>query len=111
MPITDDATAGAIVKNQRLVDLALNGRNSLKLVALSPNVTADFANGGRQVRARVESTGWSPQLPAALRVWYHNRREWNYFTPGGPISIAKLLDGPNKLFCENFNLQRYQEVR
>ncbi len=49
---TADATVGTVIEEERIVDLPLNGRNYLQLVALSPNVTAGFATpgqtGGRQ---------------------------------------------------------------
>jgi len=49
---TSDATVGTVIEQQRIVDLPLNGRNYLQLIALSPNVTAGFSTpgqvGGRQ---------------------------------------------------------------
>jgi carboxypeptidase family protein len=49
---TSDAVVGTVIDQQRIVDLPLNGRNYLQLIALSPNVTAGFRTpgqvGGRQ---------------------------------------------------------------
>src|SRR5262249_39565149 len=44
---TATATVGTVIENRRIVELPLNGRNYLPLVALSPNVSADFAGPGQ----------------------------------------------------------------
>ena len=36
---TTNATVGTVIENRRIVELPLNGRNFLQLVALSPNVS------------------------------------------------------------------------
>lgn len=43
---TEDATIGSVIENRRIVELPLNGRNFLQLVALSPNVSYGFASNG-----------------------------------------------------------------
>jgi hypothetical protein len=43
---TEDATVGSVIENRRIVELPLNGRNFLQLVALSPNVSYGFASNG-----------------------------------------------------------------
>ncbi|MCC7175177.1 MAG: carboxypeptidase regulatory-like domain-containing protein [Bryobacterales bacterium] len=49
---TDNATVGSVIEERRIVELPLNGRNYLQLVALSPNVATGFGTpgqaGGRQ---------------------------------------------------------------
>jgi len=74
---TEDATVGTVIDNQRIVDLPLNGRNFLQFVALSPNVSAGFANGG-QSTARLGGDRSTQQISVA-----GSRREWNYFTLDG----------------------------
>jgi hypothetical protein len=43
---TEDATVGSVIENRRIIELPLNGRNFLQLVALSPNVSYGFASNG-----------------------------------------------------------------
>jgi hypothetical protein len=47
MMATENATVGTVIENRRIVELPLNGRNFLQLVALSPNVTYGFATPGQ----------------------------------------------------------------
>ncbi|MFN0169032.1 MAG: carboxypeptidase regulatory-like domain-containing protein [Bryobacteraceae bacterium] len=61
---TENATVGTVVENKRIVELPLNGRNFLQLVALAPNMNLGFAvtgdaNGrqGGQRAAQVISIG------------------------------------------------------
>src|SRR4030095_16417771 len=44
---TENATVGTVIENRRIVELPLNGRNYLSLIALSPNVSAGFAGAGQ----------------------------------------------------------------
>jgi len=74
---TENATVGTVIENQRIVELPLNGRNFLQLVALSPNVNASFASAG-QSGSRQGGDRANQQLSIA-----GNRREWNYFTLDG----------------------------
>src|SRR5205085_4078791 len=49
---TENASLGTVIDGQRIVDLPLNGRNFLGLVAGSPNVSANFnTNGGSSTGA------------------------------------------------------------
>jgi hypothetical protein len=74
---TENATVGTVIENKRIVELPLNGRNYLQLVALSPNVSADFAGPG-QAGARQGGTRAAQQLSISGQ-----RREFNYFTLDG----------------------------
>jgi len=44
---SENATVGTVIENKRIVELPLNGRNYLQLVALSPNVSFGFPSAGQ----------------------------------------------------------------
>ena len=46
---TEDATVGTVIETKRIVELPLNGRNYLQLVALAPNVSYGFGSAGQAV--------------------------------------------------------------
>ena len=74
---TSNATIGTVIENRRIVELPLNGRNYLQLVALSPNVSADFAGPG-QSGTRQGGTRSQQQLSISGQ-----RREFNNYTLDG----------------------------
>ena len=74
---TENATVGTVIENKRIVDMPLNGRNFLQLVALSPNVSYGFSDSGiagtRQGGARAQQN---------ISV-SGQRSEFNHFTLDG----------------------------
>ncbi len=74
---TEDATVGTVIENKRIVELPLNGRNFLQLVALSPNVTYGFATPG-QVSGRQGGDRGSQNISLMGM-----RGTWNRFTLDG----------------------------
>ena len=74
---TENATVGTVIENQRIVELPLNGRNFIQLVALSPNVNATFADGGAAT-SRQGGDRASQNFSIAGQ-----RREFNYYTLDG----------------------------
>src|SRR5688572_8739969 len=74
---TENATVGTVIENRRIVELPLNGRNFLSLVALSPNVSAEFAGAG-QAGDRQGGSRANQQISISGQ-----RREFNYYTLDG----------------------------
>ena len=74
---TSNATIGTVIENRRIVELPLNGRNYLQLVALSPNVSAEFAGPG-QAGDRQGGSRANQNLSISGQ-----RREFNFYTLDG----------------------------
>jgi hypothetical protein len=68
----ENATVGTVIENKRIVDLPLNGRNFLQLVATAPNVSFGFANAG-QSGSRQGGTRASQNISVAGQRSYFNR--------------------------------------
>ena len=75
---TENVTVGTVIDNQRIVDLPLNGRNFVQLIALSPNVSANFTSNGGQANARQGGDRTTQEISVSGL-----RREFNNFTLDG----------------------------
>ncbi len=73
----ENATVGTVVENRRIVDLPLNGRNFLQLVALAPNVTTLSPSAG-QAGARQGGDRANQSISVAGQ-----RTMFDYFTLDG----------------------------
>jgi len=75
---TESATVGTVIDNNRIVGLPLNGRSFTQLIALSPNVAANFVNNGGQASARQGGDRAAQEISVA-----GSRREYMNFTLDG----------------------------
>src|SRR5262249_50105131 len=100
---TSNATIGTVIENRRIVELPLNGRNYLQLVALSPNVSAEFAGPG-QAGDRQGGTRANQQLSISGQ-----RREFNYYTLDGvdntDVNFNTYIFQPSVDALEEFKVQ------
>jgi hypothetical protein len=100
---TENATVGTVIENRRIVELPLNGRNYLQLVALSPNVSAEFAGPG-QAGDRQGGTRANQQLSISGQ-----RREFNYYTLDGvdntDVNFNTYIFLPSVDALEEFKVQ------
>jgi Carboxypeptidase regulatory-like domain len=100
---TANATIGTVIENRRIVELPLNGRNYLQLVALSPNVSAEFAGAG-QAGTRQGGTRANQQLSISGQ-----RREFNYYTLDGvdntDVNFNTYIFLPSVDALEEFKVQ------
>jgi outer membrane receptor protein involved in Fe transport len=75
---TESATLGTVIDNTRIVNLPLNGRSFTQLIALSPNVAANFVNNGGQAATRQGGDRANQEISVAGM-----RREYINFTLDG----------------------------
>ena len=73
----ENASVGTVIDNRRIVELPLNGRNYLQMVALSPNVSAEQGAGG-EAAARKGGTRTEKSLSVA-----GSRNQFNHYTLDG----------------------------
>lgn len=100
---TESATVGTVIEQQRIVELPLNGRNFLQLVALSPNVTYGFAapsiaagrQGGDRVNQNISIAGM--------------RGTFNYYTLDGvadtDVNFNLYIQVPSVDALQEFKVQ------
>lgn len=100
---TENATVGTIIENRRIVELPLNGRNYLSLIALSPNVSANFAGAG-QAGDRQGGSRANQQISISGQ-----RREFNYYTLDGvdntDVNFNTYIFLPSVDALEEFKVQ------
>jgi Carboxypeptidase regulatory-like domain/TonB-dependent Receptor Plug Domain/TonB dependent receptor len=77
MLTTENATVGMVIEQKQIVELPLNGRNFLQLVALSPNVTFGFT-AAAQAAGRQGGTRADQNISLAGL-----RGTWNHYTLDG----------------------------
>ena len=100
---TENATVGTVIENRRIVELPLNGRNFLSLIALSPNVSASFAGPG-QAGDRQGGSRANQQISISGQ-----RREFNYYTLDGvdntDVNFNTYIFLPSVDALEEFKVQ------
>ena len=100
---TENATVGTVIENRRIVELPLNGRNYLSLIALSPNVSAGFAGPG-QAGDRQGGSRAGQQISISGQ-----RREFNYYTLDGvdntDVNFNTYIFLPSVDALEEFKVQ------
>lgn len=74
---TENGAVGTVIDNRRIVELPLNGRNYLQMVALSPNVSAEQGAGG-EAAARKGGTRTERSISVAGA-----RNQFNHYTLDG----------------------------
>jgi hypothetical protein len=92
-----------VIENRRIVELPLNGRNYLSLIALSPNVSAGFAGAG-QAGDRQGGSRANQQISISGQ-----RREFNYYTLDGvdntDVNFNTYIFLPSVDALEEFKVQ------
>src|SRR5258707_11901065 len=72
MLTTENATVGTVIEQKSIVELPLNGRDFLQLVALSPNVSFGFASPNQSQRRQGGSRSEQNIAVAGMRGTWNN---------------------------------------
>ncbi len=68
---SENASAGTVIENRRIVELPLNGRNWLQMVALAPNVSAEMRASGHVDARQGGERGRQPVSVAGQRQFFN----------------------------------------
>lgn len=68
---SENANVGTVIENRRIVDLPLNGRNWLQMVALAPNVSAEMRASGHVDSRQGGERGRQPISVAGQRQFFN----------------------------------------
>ncbi len=68
---SENAAVGTVIENRRIVELPLNGRNWLQMVALSPNVSAEMRASGHVDSRQGGERGRQPISIAGQRQFFN----------------------------------------
>jgi outer membrane receptor protein involved in Fe transport len=100
---TENAAVGTVIENRRIVELPLNGRNYLQMIALSTNVAAEQRGGGE---ATSRKGGERPGLSFSIAG---QRNQFNRFTLDGventAVSYNLFAIRPSIDALQEFNVQ------
>ena len=100
---TENAAVGTVIENRRIVELPLNGRNYLQLIALTTNVAAEQRGGGE---ATSRKGGERPDLSFSIAG---QRNQFNRFTLDGientAVSYNLFAIRPSIDALQEFNVQ------
>jgi hypothetical protein len=98
---TDSAAVGTIIEQKQIIDIPLNGRNYIYLVALSPNVSQGFSPPG-------QATGREGGLRANVDISVSGYRGvWNNYTLDG----IENTDPDFNLYIQSPSIDALQEFK
>lgn len=100
---SENAAVGTVIENRRIVELPLNGRNWLQMVALSPNVSAEMRASGHVDSRQGGERGRQPISIAGQRQFF------NRFTLDGventDVNYNSYVIRPSIEAMEEFKVQ------